>query len=193
MCIRDSFPYSVGQEPLSYSQFTTGRPASDQANGIPEPVGDERFVSRYLDGPNGPLYPFGWGLSYTQFSYSPVTLSATQISLASANADRDRNKGLLKVGVDVKNTGFVAGTEVVQLYIRNKFASLEQPIRELKGFQRVALAPGEQKHVEFTLGFNELAFYNAKAERVMEPTQYRVFVGGSSRATEYGDVEIASR
>jgi beta-glucosidase len=79
---------------------------------------------------------------------------------------------------------------VVQLYIRNKFASVEQPVRELKGFERVALAPGAQKHVEFTLGFNELAFYDSQAARVVEPTKYRIFVGGSSKATEYSEVEI---
>ena len=90
---------------------------------------------------------------------------------------------MVTVGVDVKNTGSVAGTEVVQLYIRNTAASVEQPVRELKGFARVALAPGEQKHVEFSLGFDELNFYNVEIKRTVEPTIYKVWVGGSSLAT----------
>jgi beta-glucosidase len=89
-----------------------------------------------------------------------------------------------KVGVDVKNTGNVAGTEVVQLYIRNTAASVEQPVRELKGFARVTLAPGEQRHVEFPLGFDELNFYNVGIERTVEPTTYKIWVGGSSLATQ---------
>src|ERR1035438_6502507 len=90
---------------------------------------------------------------------------------------------LTRVGVDVKNTGSVAGTEVVQLYIRNTSASVSQPVRELKGFARVTLAPGETKHLEFPLGFNELNFYNAEVKRTVEPTTYKIFVGGSSLAT----------
>jgi len=90
---------------------------------------------------------------------------------------------MVTVGVDVKNTGSVAGTEVVQLYIRNTAASVEQPVRELKGFQRVQLAAGESKHVEFSLGFDELNFYNAEIKRTVEPTTYSIWVGGSSLAT----------
>ena len=86
------------------------------------------------------------------------------------------------VGVDVKNTGSVAGTEVVQLYIRNTAASVEQPVRELKGFARVTLAPGESRHVEFPLSFNELSFYNAEMQPTVEPTTYKIWVGGSSLA-----------
>jgi len=93
------------------------------------------------------------------------------------------SKPVVTVGVDVKNTGSVAGTEVVQLYIRNTSASVEQPVRELKGFARVALAPGEQKHVEFPLGFDELSFYNAEIRQTVEPTTYRIWVGGNSLAT----------
>jgi beta-glucosidase len=185
-----SFPYSVGQEPLSYSQFPTGRPITDPDGPTPDTASDIKYGSRYIDGPNTPIYPFGWGLSYTQFSYSPLTLNAKEVALSALAADRTQKAGVIKVGVDVKNTGAVAGTEVVQLYIRNKYASVEQPMRELKGFQRVTLAPGEQKHVEFTLGFDELAFYNANLERTVEATKYHITVGGSSKATESAEVQI---
>jgi len=97
---------------------------------------------------------------------------------------------VVTVGVDVRNTGSVAGTEVVQLYLRNSYSSVEQPVRELKGFARVTLAPGEQKHVEFPLGFNELSFYNVESRRVVEPTVYKVFVGGSSLASETTSFEV---
>jgi beta-glucosidase len=94
------------------------------------------------------------------------------------------------VDVDVRNTGSVAGTEVVQLYIRDMYASVEQPVRELKGFQRMTLGPGEQKHVEFPLGFDELSFYNVKSQRAVEPTTYEVFAGGSSLAAEQASFNV---
>jgi beta-glucosidase len=94
-----------------------------------------------------------------------------------------RNGPVATVGVDVKNTGSVAGTEVVQMYIRNTAASVEQPVRELKGFARVTLAPGESKHVEFPVGFDELNFYNVEMQRTVEPTTFKIWVGGSSLAT----------
>ncbi len=90
----------------------------------------------------------------------------------------------------MKNTGSVAGTEVVQLYLRNTAASVEQPVRELKGFARVTLAPGEQKHVEFPLGFDELNFYNAQIQRTVEPTTYKIWVGGSSLATAETSLQV---
>jgi beta-glucosidase len=94
------------------------------------------------------------------------------------------------VGVDVKNTGSVAGTEVVQLYIRNTAASVSQPVRELKGFARVELAPGESKHLDFPLGFDELNFYNVEIRRTVEPTTYNIWVGGSSLATAETSLKI---
>jgi beta-glucosidase len=160
-----SLPRSVGQEPLYYAQLPTGRPA----------------LSRYLDEDNSALYPFGWGLSYTQFSYSQPTVSRVQVS--AREVLRSPRNSVVIVSVDVKNTGSMAGTEVVQLYIRNTAASVEQPIRELKGFARVTLAPAETKHVEFPLGFDELNFYNAEIKRTVEPTTYKIWVGGSSLAT----------
>ena len=175
-----SFPRSVGQEPLYYAQMPTGRPATGDLSHMPR-TSEEKFVSRYLDEENSALFPFGWGLSYTRFSYSKPTISRSEVPVREVLADQ---KPVATVGVDVKNTGGVAGTEVVQVYIRNTGASVEQPVRELKGFARVTLAPGETKHVDFPLGFDELNFYNAEVKRTVEPTTYDIWVGGSSLATE---------
>ncbi len=175
-----SFPRAVGQEPLYYAQLPTGRPAHGDLGHFPRNA-QEKFVSRYMDEENSALFPFGWGLSYTRFSYSKPAISRAEVPIGEVTASA--GKPVVTVGVDVKNTGSVAGTEVVQLYIRNTAASVEQPVRELKGFGRVQLAPGEQKHVEFPLGFDELSFYNAEIKQTVEPTTYKVWVGGSSLAT----------
>ena len=174
-----SMPRAVGQEPLYYAQTPTGRPAMVDLTHMPTNA-QEKFVSRYIDEENSALFPFGWGLSYTRFSYSQPTVSKSEIPLASV---AEGHGPVETVSVDVRNTGSVAGTEVVQLYVRKMYASVEQPLRELKGFQRVTLAPGESKHVEFSLGFNELSLYNAESKRVVEPTDFKVWVGGSSLAT----------
>jgi beta-glucosidase len=175
-----SFPRAVGQEPLYYAQLPTGRPAHGDLSHFPRDAG-EKFVSRYMDEENSALFPFGWGLSYTRFSYSKPTISRSEVPVGEVVSSA--GQPVVTVGVDVKNTGSVAGTEVVQLYIRNTAASVEQPVRELKGFARVELAPGEKKHVEFPLGFDELSFYNVDLKRTVEPTTYRIWVGGSSLAT----------
>jgi beta-glucosidase len=175
-----SFPRAVGQEPLYYAQLPTGRPAHGDLSHVPLNR-EERFMSRYMDEENSALFPFGWGLSYTRFSYAQPTISRTEVPVQEVLAPG--HNPVVTVGVDVRNTGSVAGTEVVQLYIRNTVASVEQPVRELKGFARVTLAPGEQKHVEFPLGFDELNFYNVEVKRTVEPTTYKIWVGGSSLAT----------
>jgi beta-glucosidase len=181
-----SFPRAVGQEPLYYAQMPTGRPAHGDLSHIPTNA-QEKFLSRYIDEDNSALFPFGWGLSYTRFSYAQPVVNKAQIALADVAAGHGPE---LTVGVDVRNSGSVAGTEVVQLYLRNTSASVEQPVRELKGFQRVTLAPGETKHVEFPLGFDELSFYNVESKRVVEPTTYKVFVGGSSLASAETTFEV---
>jgi beta-glucosidase len=182
-----SLPRAVGQEPLYYAQLPTGRPANVDLSHMPR-SGGEKFVSRYLDEGNSALYPFGWGLSYTSFSYSQPTISRAEVPLSVVLASG--HKPAVTVGVDVKNTGSAAGTEVVQLYIRNTAASVSQPVRELKGFARVALNPGETKHVEFSLGFDELNFYNADVKRTVEPTTYKIWVGGSSLATAETSLKV---
>ncbi len=182
-----SFPRSVGQEPLYYAQFPTGRPAHGDLSHFPQNAA-EKFITRYMDEDNAALFPFGWGLSYTRFSYSQPTISRSKIPVAEVQSSTQAP--VVTVSVDVKNTGSVAGTEVVQLYLRNTEASVEQPLRELKGFQRIALAPGERKHVEFSLGFGELQFLNAESKPTVEPTKYTIWVGGNSLATAATALEL---
>jgi beta-glucosidase len=181
------FPRAVGQEPLYYAQLPTGRPARGDLDRFPQNAA-EKFVSRYMDEQNTALFPFGWGLSYTRFRYAQPTVSRSEVPLGEVL--NSGSKPVVTVGIDVKNTGNVAGTEVVQLYIRNTSASVEQPVRELKGFARVALAPGEQKHVELPLGFNELDFVNVDNKWTVEPTIYRIWVGGNSLAGAATSLEI---
>ena len=181
-----SLPRAVGQEPLYYAQLPTGRPAHGDLSRMPH-NSEEKFLSRYVDEENSALFRFGWGLSYTRFSYSKPTLSRAEVPVGEI---LDDHKPATIVGVDVTNTGSVAGTEVVQLYIRDTVASVEQPVRELKGFARVELAPGETKHVAFPLGFDELNFYNIEVRRTVEPTTYDIWVGGSSLATAETEFKV---
>jgi beta-glucosidase len=182
-----SLPRAVGQEPLYYAQLPTGRPAGKVDLSHMPRNSEEKFLSRYVDEENSALFPFGWGLSYTRFSYSKPTITRAEVPVREVQAGQ---KAVTTVGVDVTNAGTVPGTEVVQLYIRNTSASVEQPLRELKGFARVVLAPGEKKHLDFPLGFDELSFYNAEAHRTVEPTSYDVWVGGSSLADQETSLKI---
>lgn len=172
-----SFPRAVGQEPLYYNHLNTGRPIGNIDDTHPPREG-EQFFSRYLDTPTSPLFPFGFGLSYTSFSYGPVSLSATALQAAEVNA----GKAKLTVRAEVKNSGAVAGDEVVQLYIGQRGTSITRPVRELKGFRKVYLEAGQSQQVEFTLGRDELAFWNIEMKNVAEPAMVRVWIGGSSDA-----------
>lgn len=182
-----SFPRAVGQEPLSYNQFPTGRPPF-QADLTKPPSFDSRFVSRYIDVPNDALFPFGYGLSYTSYAYSEVKLSRSAIPLP--EAEQQSGQALITVSVTVRNTGSRTGTEVVQCYVRNLGASLEQPVRSLEGFTRVTLKPGESKVVSFPLSFSELSFFDNSGRAVIEPTHYTVWIGGSSLATEHAEFRV---
>ena len=184
-----SFPRAVGQEPLYYNQLPTGRPPTGIDLSRP-PVGEERFFSRYIDLPNSALYPFGFGLSYSSFSYHDVKVSKSAIQLAQALANRATP--LLEATATVTNTGSRAATEVVQCYVRNLGASIEQPVRSLKGFARVTLSPGESKQVSFPLGFNELSFFNLDSIPTIEATRYTVWIGGSSLADQQAEFEIVA-
>lgn len=182
-----SFPRAVGQEPLYYNQFPTGRPPVGVDLTQP-PGGDTRFISRYIDVPNDALFPFGYGLSYTQFSYENVAVSRHSVPLAEAGKSSARE--LLTATATVKNTGDRAGTEIVQCYVRNLGASLEQPVRNLEGFERVTLKPGESKQISFKLGFAELSFYDNAGKPIIEPTDYTVWIGGSSKAEAHEDFQV---
>jgi beta-glucosidase len=182
-----SFPRAEGQEPLYYNQLPTGRPAIGIDLSKPS-VGDSRFHSRYIDEQNDALFPFGYGLSYTNFAYSGVKLSRTLFSLTEAVASK--STPLVEVTATVTNTGKRTATEVVQCYVRNLGASIEQPVRSLKGFERITLAPGESRAVHFQLGFGELSFINLEGQPAIEATHYTVWVGGNSRASEESSFDV---
>jgi beta-glucosidase len=169
-----SFPRTSGQVPIYYNRKNTGRPAENFVliNDIEREAGQTSTgcTSYYLDAGDGALFPFGYGLSYTTFSYSDPVVSATEIP-----AD-----GSLTVTCTVTNTGSVAGEEVAQLYIRDHVASLIRPVRELRGFQKFSLKPGESRQVSFTLSANDLAFVNADFKRVVEPGEFSVWIAPNS-------------
>ncbi len=157
-----TFPRSVGQIPIYYNYKNTGRPYGENSDVV--------FWSHYSDESNRPLYPFGYGLSYTTFSYKNLKINAL--------ADRK-----ISISVDVSNTGSVQGKEVAQLYIQDKFAAIARPVKELKGFKMVALNPKETKTIEFTFTEKELGFYTNKGQFIVEPGEFNVYVGGNSNAT----------
>jgi beta-glucosidase len=182
-----TIPRAVGQEPLYYNALSTGRPAEGIDLTHPPRNATERFHSRYIDEQNAPLFPFGFGLSYTPYQYGPLTLETAKLSAVALNAG---SAPPLHVSADVKNIGSRAGEEIVQLYIRERGTSVARPVRELKGFQRVQLAPGESKRVEFTLGADELRFWNIDMKDVVEPAEVTVWIAPSSAAGSEGKFEI---
>lgn len=181
-----SFPYAVGQEPLYYNHFPTGRPAGN-VDLMKPPAGDSRYVSRYIDVPNAALFPFGFGLTYTTFAYSHVAVSRTGVPLREAREGAER---LVTATATVTNTGNRSATEVVQCYVGNRGDSLEQPVRSLKGFTRVTLAPGESKQISFPLGFDELSYFDNSGKQVIEPSDYTVWIGGDSLASQQAQFRV---
>jgi len=167
-----SWPRSVGQLPLYYNTLNTGRPQNKKDLTEPPGDSDDMYVSRYLDEKNEPQFPFGHGLTYTTFRYGPARLSADSFT---ASAPRS-----VTASAEVTNTGSRAGEEVVQLYVRLMGTSVSQPVRALKGFQRVALAPGEMKRVSFTLQPDAFALWNDRNQWVVEPAKVAVWISPDS-------------
>lgn len=168
-----TFPQHVGQLPMYYSHKNTGRPLS-------EGQWFQKFRSNYLDVSNDPVYPFGYGLSYTTFTYDKLSVDKKEISAG----------GSVTVTVHVTNTGSREGAEVVQLYVRDLVGSLTRPVKELKGFQKIMLKPGESRVVEFTLTEKDLSFYRADLTFGAEPGKFHVFVGGNSRDVLQAEFEL---
>lgn len=164
-----TFPKNVGQVPIYYNHKSTGRPL--------DPGQGEVFWSHYTDVSNAPLYPFGYGLSYTSFGYSDLKVEVV-------------SNDKVTVSVKLTNTGDVKGKEVAQLYLRDEFASVTRPVRELKGFELVELDPKESKIITFTLSHAELGFYDNNGKYIVEPGTFSVFVGGSSDATLTSKFEL---
>jgi beta-glucosidase len=171
-----SVPRTVGQEPLYYNPPKSGRPAGSTDLSHPPQNESEKYVSRYIDEQNSPLYPFGYGLSYTHFSYSPV-----QASNPSINADAVNSKtGAISVSATVTNDGKRDGQEVVELYVGQRGTSINLPLKELKGFKVLSLAPGQSQSVEFKIGYDELAFWNIDMRHIVEPAEVTVWIGPDS-------------
>ncbi len=177
-----TFPRTVGQVPVYYAHMNTGRPPSEKALGIPTgtPVDPQGFDSKYLDVDFTPAYPFGYGLSYTTFEYTNLRVSSPTMPLG----------GRLTVSADVANTGTVEADEVVQLYVRDLVGSVTRPVRELKGFRRVRLKPGEKRTVEFPLSTADLAFHNTELKPVTEPGQFHVWIGPNSSRGLRGEFRV---
>lgn len=168
-----TFPRTVGQVPIYYAHKNTGRPPSET----------ERYTSKYIDVPWTPLYAFGHGLSYTTFQYGGLAVKHPRIA----------TDGTQEVSVTVTNTGKRAGAEVVQLYVRDDVASVTRPVKQLRGFERVQLEPGQSKTVTFKLGFEDLAMYDVAMKRVVEPGSFTVFAGGNSVDTVEAKFEVAKK
>ncbi|MBB4601627.1 beta-glucosidase [Hymenobacter luteus] len=170
-----TFPQHVGQIPLYYNHKMTGRPYQG--------VALDKYKSRYMDVSNDPLYPFGYGLSYTTFEYGKPELSTTTLPM----------NGTLDVKVTVRNTGNYDGEEVAQLYIRDMVGSISRPVKELKGFQKFMLKKGESRTLTFRLTPEDLKFYNADLKFVAEPGDFQVFVGGNSRDVQTAAFKLAAQ
>ena len=159
-----TFPQNVGQIPLYYNHKNTGRPL-DNSQWF------QKFRSNYLDVSNDPVYPFGYGLSYSNFTYSDISLSNSTLKMGH----------FITVTVTLTNTSNVAGKEVAQLYTQQMIGSITRPVKELKGFQKVALNAGESRKISFNISTDDLKFYNSNIKYVAEPGDFKIFIGGNSR------------
>jgi beta-glucosidase len=173
-----TFPRSLGQVPIYHSVLNTGRPPVGLDLTRPPTNGDEKFKSRYVDEQNVPLYPFGFGLTYTTFDYSAPQVDAQQLSVDQLNAGR----GQLRITADVKNTGTRAGEELVQLYIGLRGTSVARPVRQLKGFRRITLEPGQSQRVEFTIGRDELSIWQRDTKYAVEPAELNIWIAPNAQS-----------
>ena len=189
-----SWPRSVGQEPLYYNELNTGRPAGKVDLSHPPRNGAEKYVSRYIDEQNSPQFPFGFGLSYTNFSYGNLHVDKTKLSAASLNEDlqarEPRQNAALSASADITNTGTRPGVETVQCYLRFQGTSVAQPVRALSKFQRVSLAPGETKKVTFLLGPSAFALWNDQQKLAAEPAKVTVWIAPDSAQGVQATLEI---
>ncbi|MBC7773793.1 MAG: beta-glucosidase BglX [Phycisphaerae bacterium] len=166
-----TFPRSLGQVPIYYNQLNTGRPQQQQG---------QMWTSGYLDSPTSPAYPFGFGLSYTKYSYSDLKISKSQYKMGET----------VEVSVTVTNVGDQAGEEIVQCYTRDLAADIARPVKELKGFEKIKLAAGESRVVTFRLSEKDLSYWNNELKWKADPGKFKVFVGGNSRDVKEGEFEL---
>ncbi len=184
-----SWPRSVGQEPLYYNHLSTGRPAGNTDLLHPPTNAEQRYVTRYIDEQNSPQFPFGYGASYTTYSYGPTKVSTQKLSAADLNKNLN-GAPVLTAYTDVTNTGSRAGNEVVELYIRVLGTSVTEPVRMLKGFQTVSIAPGETKHVKFDLKPDAFAIWGADNHFAVEPSKLTVWIAPDSDRGTPAEAEI---
>lgn len=170
----NTLPRSVGQIPIFYNHLRSSRDIPDGSNNF------QKYVSNYVDLPNGPLYPFGYGLSYTTYSYSPVSLSATSMT----------EDGKVTASVTVTNTGSRDGDEVVQMYIHDKYCSVIRPVKELKGFKRVHIAKGERQTVSFDIDAKTLQYLDANGNPFLEPGDFEILIGPNSRDVQTAVLKV---
>ena len=170
-----TFPRTEGQIPIYYNYYNTGRPARNDS--------DLNYVSAYIDLPNSPRFPFGYGLSYSRFEYGEIRLAKNSI----------RPNEKLELSVSLRNAGDYDGEEVVQLYIRDMVGSIVRPVRELKRFQKVFLKKGESKEIKFTLSVDDFRFYNEKIQHIYEPGDFKVFIGTNSRDTKEASFKLLAK
>jgi beta-glucosidase len=189
-----TWPRAVGQEPLYYNALNTGRPAGNADLTKPPWEGSDKFVSRYIDEQNSPQFPFGYGLSYTNFRYGPTQTSATKLSAGKLNSElraaKNSSTSDLDVSAEVSNDGTRASEEIVQLYIRLEGTSTAQPIRALKSFQRVKLAAGESQRVTFHVGPDAFALWDDQNKYTVEPSRVKIWVSADSAHGTEATVEI---
>jgi beta-glucosidase len=190
-----TWPRSVGQEPLYYNALNTGRPAGDADLSKPPSGAGDKYISRYIDEQNSPQFPFGHGLTYTSFSYGPTQASSTQLSAKTLNDGlrdaRHLSSSDLTASADITNTGTRASEETVQLYVRLEGTSTSQPVRALKGFQRVKLAAGQTQRVSFHLGPDVFALWDDRNKYVVESARAKIWISTDSAHGSEATLDIA--